>query len=277
MENLLPKAIPLNEIPKSESITLLLYGPSGSGKTHFCGTAGSRSIIINIGRGIETLRSPSFTKRYSQANPRIVTISETRGSRGFTTIPKAFDDVCRSIDNLLEYESDSFDTISIDDCTSLRDYAMSKGMALSSDAKKASGFSASQKWGLALPTVSDYGTEMSLMEQFINAYTEIFKEAKKNLILVAHERISFNKPANIGEPPTIRKITPGFTGQTFPDRIPAYFDDVWHTQTKKSAQTIYELITEPDGITMAKTRQGGVLQKVEIDPNFLSLLSRLRA
>ena len=49
-----------NTAPTGDSEILLGYGPSGAGKSWFTGTAGERTWYLNIGEGLETLKSPLF-------------------------------------------------------------------------------------------------------------------------------------------------------------------------------------------------------------------------
>lgn len=264
----------LSELTPSQSLTILLYGPSGTGKTYFAGTAGSRSAIINIGNGAETLLAPAFRTRYPTSDPVIININESRGTKGYLAVADAFDNVCRELDTLVSQPD--IDTVVIDDCTFLRYYAMNKALVLNNDINMSQSLQTSRKHKSRVVGIADYGREMALMEEFISTYVEIFKQAKKNLIMIAHERIAYNKGKKIGDEPTIRKISPGFTGQTFPDQVPAYFDCVWHTQVRKAGRSIYEIRTSGDSITVGKTRQGGILPETITDPNFLDIWNQLR-
>lgn len=266
----LPPILELSSLHPSESITLLLYGPSGTGKTYFAGTAGVNSVIVNTGKGIETLLAPAFTSKYSQG--KVVDISEDI-SKGYLKNVTAFDMVCRVFDDLL---TKPYQTVILDDCTALRRYAMNKGLTLNAASGKSSSLGASQLARVPLPAIQDFGLEMGLIEQFMSYYTEAFKDAKKNLILLAHERIAYNKSTKIGDTPTVRKVSPGFTGQTFPDQVPAYFDCVWHSEVRRSGKSIYQIRTSGDSILTAKTRQGGILDETIIDPNFLYLQKLLQ-
>src|SRR5678815_521081 len=56
-----------------ESWISMVYGPSKTGKTFFAGTAGPRSLFINIGDGLDTLMSPLF-KSMHPASKDMITI-----------------------------------------------------------------------------------------------------------------------------------------------------------------------------------------------------------
>jgi hypothetical protein len=268
----LPPIIELSSISPSESITVLMYGASGTGKTYAAGTCGSRSVLVNTGKGIETLLAPAFTNRYKQG--KVVNISEDI-SKGYLGNVTAFDTVCRVFDNLLTLPE--VDTVILDDCTSLRRYAMNKGLTLNASTGKSDSLGKSKLARVPMPAIQDFGMEMGLIQQFVSYYTEAFKDAKKNLILISHERVSFNKGKSIGDAPTVRKISPGFTGQTFPDEVPAYFDCVWHTEVRRSGKAIYQVRTSGDSILTAKTRQGGILDEIIIDPSFQVILAKLQS
>lgn len=269
----LPPIVELSSLKRSEAVTILLYGPSGSGKTYLAGTCGEDSVLVNTGKGIETLLAPAFTQRYKQG--KVVDISEDM-SKGYMANVTAFDTVRRVLDDLL---TKPYKCVILDDCTALRRFAMGKGLSLNSDTGKSTSLASSKKWKMPLPAVQDYGVEMGLIRSFLADYTEAFKDAKKHFIMIAHERLEYikNKGDGIGLTPTLRKILPGFTGQTFPDDVPAYFDCVWHSEVKRSGKSIYQIRTSGDAILTAKTRQGGILEEVIIDPNMQSIIGRLQS
>lgn len=265
----------LSELNPCESLTILLYGASGTGKTYFGGTAGSGASIINIGNGIETLLAPAFRNRYPNSDCNIISIGESRDKKGYLASATAFDQVCRTIDDLLV--DPSVDTIIIDDCTFLRYYAMNKALVLNNDINMTQSLQTSRKHHSRVVHVADYGREMALVEEFISTYVEMAKAVKKHFIMIAHERMMYNKGKSIGDAPLIRKIVPGFTGQAFPDQVPGYFDLVWHSQVKRMGnKVIYEIRTNGDAITTGKTRQGGIVDETIIDPNFLTLLEKFK-
>lgn len=249
----------------------MLYGPSGTGKTYFAGTCGTNSVLVNTGKGIDTLLAPAFTTRFKQG--KVIDVSEDI-SKGYLGNVTAFDMVCRVFDDLL---TKSFSTVILDDCTALRRYAMNKGLTLNSASGKSDSFGKSKAARVPMPAIQDFGMEMGLIEQFISYYTEAFKDAKINLILIGHERVTYNKAAKIGDAPTVRKVSPGFTGQTFPDQIPAYFDCVWHSEVRRSGKAVYQIRTVGDSILTAKTRQGGILDEIIIDPSFQQIQAALQA
>lgn len=257
--------------PEDFCVTLLLYGNSGTGKTFFIGSAGDRTLIISPSNGLSTLKSLLF-KSSIKANPIIEEINE----EPMPDMAKAFDQYSDIIDLYLEKHSDEIDTIIVDDATALRRTAMNKGLELN------------QKLGLSktkgkskeviVPTVQDYGIEMNLMEQFVRHYTAECKRVNKHFILTAHERLLFEKGEALGDIPILRKISPGFTGRTFPDDITGLFDLTWHTEVKGSGDRVwYQIRTAPDNITVAKNRWGGLFPVLfEKQPLFTDIIKAVK-
>lgn len=250
---------------------MLLYGSSKTGKTYFAGTAGSRTLYLNTGDGLETLLSPAFTRRYPESNGMI--IADIREA-GATTTADAFDAVCRVIDNALENLSGEFDTVVLDEASALRRFALNKAMELNTQART-SGTRKSRMDTFVKPDIGDYGLEMQMIEWFLGTYIPIFKEARKNFLMIAHERQVYGKPPKIGDEAPLIKVLPGFTGKTFPDTVPAYFDDVWRSETAGS--NVYRVRTYGNDKQVGGNRHGGVFEQTESDPNYLKLLNKIRS
>jgi len=270
----------LSDKPSGESITLFLYGKSGSGKTRLAGTLGDRTLYISCGEGEETLKSVDF-KKYHKSNPILYDPHEELNSTGLPDNATALDAICTYIDRaLLEFGSE-FDHIVIDDLTFLRKFAMFKAL----DVNQSLGKSKTKKdvlerFDVILPAVQDFGTEMSIIEWFLSTYVIIAKQAKKNFIVLGHERLFYDKPKTIGEAAGVRKIGIAATGQSFPDTIPLLFDEVWHAEVIGGGETaVYRVRTQGDEIITAKSRHGGTFNSTEIikpDVSLLSMFSRIQ-
>lgn len=267
----------LSDIKKGEGETFLNYGGSGTGKTFFAGTAGERSLIIDNGGGINTLLSPLFQSKY-KVNPIVVTVSEGMNERGVFDTAQVFDEICDVIDHYLKNHGDLFDTVVVDDVTQLRRGAMNKALELNQKTNKSQTLTnIVRKFDIVAPAVQDFGVEMNLIEQFIASYTTILKEAGKNFIMNAHERLIYGKASKIGEQPILLKTTPGFTGQTFPDQVTGYFDNVWYFQAVSGGSNrVYRVVTQGHESLIAKTRWGGVFETVETSLDFDNVMRRIK-
>lgn len=274
----------LESEPVGDSISALIYGGSKVGKTVFVGSAGPRTLIINIGDGIETLKSQWAKERfYKDGYPIITTIREERDPKtGLYLSANAYDKVCDAIDVALRDFSSKFDTIAVDDATQMRAFAMNKGLEINSDFNRSKTLEMAKKNdGHYVVSVQDYAAEMDLIEKFIAGTISVCKTYNKHFILTAHERHIFKKVRDntgkvMGE--EIDKIRPAFTGKTFPDDITGYFDLVWNLTVARTGQgAVYRAYTEDSMTIKAGTRFPGVFKSLEVNPNFLDAVSRIRA
>jgi hypothetical protein len=263
----------LHESPPGESLTILLYGGSKVGKTWFAGTAGSRAFYINIGEGLETLKSKAFKEKYPDSNPSVVDIRELDQYD-----PNAFDKVANTIDSAIEQFRDTFDTIVIDDMTSLSAFAINKAMYMNSEGVKPKSrtlATAKATKTVPLPEIQDRGTEQSILIWFLGKYTSICKRLGIHLICLAHERSVYRPPARIGGEPILDRCFPHFTGKDSfaPDVVPAYFDEVWRLYLLGTER---QMRTQRNEIYVAGTRHAGNLVEVEKNPTFPSILTKIR-
>lgn len=263
----------LSDIPPSDScVTLLLYGNSGTGKTYFIGSSGDRTLIVTPSNGVATLKSALFKSQIG-ANPFLEEVNEAP----IPTRAEAFDKYSDIIDLYLEKHTDEIDTIVVDDATALRRVALNKGLELNNKLGLSKTINKSKE--VIVPAVQDYGIEMNLIEQFVREYTTRCKGFGKNFILTAHERLTYDKGDAMGDAPIIRKISPGFTGKTFPDDITGLFDLTWHTEVKGGGDRIfYQIRTQPDSVTVAKTRWGGLFPVLfEKSPRFTDVVNAVKS
>jgi len=265
----------LSDYNPGESWIALVYGPSKTGKTYFAGTAGSRTLFLNIGDGIETLMAPAFTQKYPNSKNMIMVDIRESNPNGTA---EAFDRTCEAIDYALANFRDKFDHIVLDEATAFRKYAVNKATELNTADRTRGAVRAKRTEEYIKIDVGDYNIEMQMIEWFLGTYTPIFKEAKKNFLMLAHERQVYNKPAKIGDEPTLRKTMPGFTGKTFPDTVPAYFDDVWHSEVVGGGDNVvYRIRTAGSEMEVGGSRHGGIFTTIETDPNYLKMLERIKA
>lgn len=255
---LVPEFHTLDEIPKAESETFLLYGASGAGKTRLLGTCGDRTVIISNGGGLSTLKSPKF-KELVGSNPIVVELNAKKPDDFFSL----HDALCDTLDYALEKLSDKFDFLCIDDATFMRRAAMYKGVEIGDDR----GTSQTKKKVLnkfdeLAPAVQDFGMEMNILDTFFASYTQICKEAKKHFIVCAHERLTFKKPDQIGGQPELIRTAPSFTGvDKNPSGVALYFDNVWYLECLSAEQGMWRIKTVGHDKLIAKTRYDGVFEK----------------
>lgn len=258
-----------------ESWILMYYGSSKTGKTHFAGTAGPRTLFINVGDGIETLMAPAFTSQHPEAREMIMVDIREQNPQGMA---EAFDMMCDAVDHAMKHFGNEFDTVVLDEATALRNLAMNKAMELNTEARSEGKKRGSRINEYVKTDIGDYGEEMKLIEWFLAQYVPIFKGANKNFLMLAHERQIFTKPAKIGDDAVLKRVIPGFTGKTFPDKVPSYFDDVWHSEviTDAAGNAIYRARTAGNDMELAGARHGGIFSVVEPNPNYLKMLTRIK-
>lgn len=265
----------LNEIPLGKSISGIFYGPAKTGKTVLVASAGDRTLLINIGNGIVTLQSDWFRRIYN-SNPIIETITE----EFVPSVATGYDRIEDIIDRYISKESDTFDTIVVDDATNLRRMAMTKGLELNQALGKSKTkdiLTGNKKVDVIVPTVADFGAEMAIIEQFIGKYVTLCQEKGKNFLMTAHERLTFEKGKNIGDIPTLKKVSPGFTGQTFPDSVTGIFDLVWHMEAIGSGNmTQYRARTKGDESLTAGTRYPELFPTLYVNPNFRDVVKAIQ-
>jgi hypothetical protein len=272
----------LSELVRGTSLVGLVYGGAGSGKTEFCGTAGSRSLFINIGKGIETLHSPGFKSRNPDSDPIIETIFEeylpekAEGHNKLTDLLDLYLDPKHPMFN-------EFDTVIIDDATALKRMARNLALEINRDLNKSQSLEQSKKHRQVVTAVQDFGEEMNIVNKFIVDYSGICKSYNKHFIVTAHERLTFKQPVNsqgkaiFGASRVLDNTRPGFTGETFPDDIQGEFDFVWHMETQGGADRIFHFArTKGDSQLAAKTRWDGLFPIRWQNPNFLKAVDAVR-
>lgn len=261
----------LSELPIDTPDNGMIYGGSKSGKTWLIGTAGDRSLIIDVGNGIETLKSPLFKKKVG-ADPIIIQLREKYRSGGIPSVAEVFDLVSDAIDHALATIPDKFDVIFIDELTALRRSAMLKALDFNAGLGKSKTKEQIQKWDAFQPARQDYGAEMSLIKQFFAGYIDITAAAGKHFFVLAHERRIYTPVKNSQGKDTdekeLKEIRPSITGQQDIDELPGMFHNVWYCYTvgHLPAPVVYKIRTERDDKIMAGSRHGGLWSPIFPDP-----------
>lgn len=275
---LIPQFKRVSELEVGEGETFLIYGGTGTGKTELCGTAGARALFINAGGGIKTLQSPGFRKRNPEANPITVEVIEKVNAHGIFEKAEAYDVICDIIDYALDSVGNDFDWVIIDDATAFSKFAMNKGLESNEANRKSQTLKEIRRTNTMQSSIQDYQAEMNLIEQFLfGTVKNQLVPAGKNFVMTAHLRETFVKGDKIGELPKLHSVRPGFTGQTFPDEVPGFFDNVFLSQcVSGGSNPVYRVTTSGDEVRYAKTRHSGVFETVETNPNLSKFIERIR-
>lgn len=259
----------LSALPFHESLTMLIYGPSGSGKTYFAGTAGPRSVILNAGAGLTTLVSPAFRTKFPY-DPYIINIP---------LVAQPYDYLIDSVNWAVQNLRAEFDVMVFDEFTAIRRMAMRKALQINADLNKSDTESKMKKnRGVMSPMIADYGEEMNVIAHCLDNITQLAKANNFHLLCLAHERITMGKAPSIGAPRPEVKVRPGFTGETFPDAVPGYFDAVWRLEVLgKGANKVRRFTTDGNEKVQAKTRHGGVFSEFENNLTFPDVVQRIKS
>lgn len=247
--------------PNSGWITLL-YSSSGGGKTWFAGTA-NNSFFINTGGGIDTLMSPLFLRRYPNIRRKKVDIIERMLSKN----EFAFDVLTDLIDWYLENDetNQEFNTVILDDATSLRDMIFNHGKGTKSF--------------VDVEGMRKAGIEINRLSWFLEQYVPVFRAKGINFLMTAHESRIYEPLGKMGEERKIKEIRPSFAGEKQVDYVPSKFDEVWYTRLAESKDGKFSMIiTEGGGEKLlTKTRKNGVFKPTEIGMNYEQLLAKRKA
>lgn len=248
----------------SERVRVLVFGESKTGKTAGALTF-PRPNIIDLDGGIAVARNPEFVKKYGLLNVEYEQFHEKNvNSKGVVTQHNAFDDATKYFDawmkpggakwkasdgSTTDCHPDKFDTWVIDSGTSLSELAMNKAIVLlGSKALSMSSMTHAQaiNTGLVYPKQQDFGSERSMVEQFI----QMVKDTDKHLVLICHEKVQQDDGG------TITGIVPLLTGKGV-EAVCLKFDEIWNLKVKKKGtETVRELTTHKTPILKCGTRYG---------------------
>lgn len=267
-----------DEVEPAESVSMLFYGASKTGKTEAAGSAGARSLYIDMGKGeSDTFHGPGFKQRKGAFKGIYCSVTEQNFKKNIVVPEKAtaFDRTCDIIDRAFDRIPDKFDYLIIDGATSLRRYAMYKSLQIGQKIGGSKAQTNAESLGVAIPEVGDYNKEMSMVEQFIAGYLDICRVYNKHLIVIAHERHVYGKPPRQGEEKPLQRVLPGFTGQTFPDAVSNMFALVWHFEVENGR--VYRAKTKGNRALVAGTKYDGIFNEYEVDVNVQDVVKKIRA
>ena len=250
----------LSEDNTPAGVQMMLYGGSGRGKSFWSAGAGSDWVFMTDRNGVLTLKSKLFKEKVG-TDPFLIELKPDESP----TRPTLFDSIRNQVDMLLAPETkNDFRGIIIDDINTTRIGARNKAIDLNgaSGRSKTAVNAASGKFkDILIPTMSDFGTEMGLVESFLRQLTAGLRDEGKHSIVCAHERLYRNKDSN-----TIVAVKPLFTGADTPDAMPGIFDLVWYIRTVGAGANVKrEFVTDDEGGVMAKSRLGGLFKNPERD------------
>jgi hypothetical protein len=228
----------------------MVIAPFKTGKTWGAGTF-PRPNFIDFDEGTDVFRNPAFIKKYGLRDIKYERFREkSRDTKGVVKTHNAFDDACRYFDSQMKAGVvDTFDTWVVDSTTTMSMFARNKAIVLLGS--KALGIASKTheqaiNTGLIYPKQQDYGSERSMIEQFV----DMLKESGKHLVLLAHEQTFTDDAGNVTD------IGPMLTGGSR-QAIPLKFDEVYHLRIKKQGtEFVRYLQTQPDTIRKCGTRLG---------------------
>lgn len=244
----------------SDPVQILVYGQAKTGKSWGALTF-PRPVVFDFDRGIATARNPEFIKKYGERWVFYEQFAERGMKRGIPISHNAFDDATRFFDEWMKprglwtspadgkkYEvgRDQFDTWIIDSGTTLSELAQYKAVIVLGNMKLSQTHKQAMEQGILIPRIQDYGSERSLVEQFV----DMVKDSGKNVVLICHEKEVSSDDG------TITAITPLLTGKSA-ETVPLKFDEVYNLRVKKSGgQIVRYLQSQPDGLRKVGTRYG---------------------
>ena len=241
-----------------DPVRVLPWGKSGVGKTFGAGTF-PRPCFFDYDRGLGTLYSPEFLRKYPKQRFLHRSFWEKDFKSGIVSAHTAYDASCKYFDEMMKRSSE-FDTFVIDSGTTLGEVSQNKAVILLGT-KEYNFQSKTQEqalqYGMLVPKVQDYGAERSLTEQFV----DMILSTDKHVVMICHEKEQYDKNN------TLIALTPRLTGQSA-EIIPLRFDEVYHIQSNKAGAdydkatntTVIKwnriCVTQPDGYRQVKTRNG---------------------
>lgn len=244
----------------SDPVQLLVFGQAKTGKSWGALTF-PRPVVFDFDNGVATARNPEFVAANGLRPIFYEVFAETSQRNGIVQNPHAFDDACRFFDEWMkpsgkwkdratgkihDVGKDLFDTFVIDSGTTLSELAQHKAVSVLGTMKLSKTMEDAMRHGVLVPRIQDYGSERSLVEQFI----DMVRDSGKNCVLICHEKEVTNEAGNL------TGIVPLLTGKSA-ESVPLKFDEVYNLRVqKKGPNVVRSLQTAPDGLRKVGTRYG---------------------
>jgi hypothetical protein len=205
----------------SEYLKVAIVGEPGTGKSVFASTFPTPGFVFDFSGGIITYRGKDFDYEQYQTSPS-----------GWDKFQKDFREVKKGVDD------GKYQSVILDDCTTMTDLAMEKSMSLDPKRSPTGG----PIWNI------HYMMVRNLMEGSLRRFVEL----PCNLVIIAH--VELDKDEETG---AILGAHPMLTGQ-LAIRMPGYFDEVYYTSVRKEGDKVKWLVqTVPIGVKMARSRLSG--------------------
>lgn len=244
----------IDEWQPADPLQVLVYGVSKVGKTVGALTF-PRPVVFDFDRGVASARSKWFTQRYGQRKVFYDVFIERDIVKGIPRTHNAFDDACRFFDEWMKpagkwktYDVgvNMFDTWIIDSGTTLSEIAQYKAILVLGKMKLSQTSKDADTHGVLVPRIQDYGSERSLVEQFI----DMVKGSGKNVVLLCHEKELTTESG------AVTGIVPLLTGKSV-ESVPLKFDEVYNLRiVREGPNFARKLLTEADGIRKVGSRYG---------------------
>lgn len=233
-----------------EQVKALVFGAYKTGKTWGAGTF-PRPNFMDLDGGIAVLRNPEWVKKYGLRAIEYEQFHEKKtNSRGVVLDHNAFDDACRYFDKWMgKGYVDQFDTWVVDSATSLSEAALNKAIVLlGSKALQMASKTHEQaiNTGLVYPKMQDYGSERSMVEQFV----DMLLSTDKHVVLICHEKEITDDNG------MLKAVTPLLTGKGV-EAVCLKFDEVWNLRVRKKGAVMERYLqTVPDALRKCGSRYG---------------------
>lgn len=245
----------------------LVFGMYKVGKTAGAGTF-PRPNFIDCDRGVATLGSKWWRERWPDNPPAMFEQFKEQSidkKTGVVIGHNAFDDACRYFDACMspkavkwrstsdgqtyEVSAEMFDTWVVDSLTTLSEFAMNKALVLLGDkafSATSNTLSQAKTHGMVFPKIQDYGSERSLVEQFI----DMIRDSGKNVVILAHTKEITSSTGMVTD------IVPLITGKGV-QAISCKFDEIYQVRVKpEGTDRKRVLTTQSNGIIKVGTRYG---------------------
>ncbi len=187
-------------IDRNEPLRVLIYGEAGCGKTTLAGTFPKPMLVLDFDQKLKPLygKGDISVKSYIPAAP--------------SDCSKVFLEFKRDWKGLKK--NCPFKTVVIDSLTAM-DIVVLRACVIAGgkDAEK-------------MPEIQHYGDHGNWFSYFFKYSLSDVQMLGVNVVVTAHELYNISKESGV------HSVQPLVTGQKLPNKVPAFFEDVWHMETK---------------------------------------------